>query len=216
MPEELTVREAAERHGVTASWLIRNLDQIRHRQIGPMYLLDAESVAVWAANRKRRGGSQKGVPWSKKKVGQPVQTIEVTSSPDRSAIAGDTQPPAPQETVIDTPEGVHIRIEALRPAGERWLEAEATQGDMRATIYLRPYGTMASVWTLSKSYDRAESSAPGKMGRKQEQRGQTLLVLLDKHMHEAMVAAGWQAEERAGNEVWRYQPSLLTPGGPVN
>ncbi len=75
---------------------------------------------------------------------------------------------------------------------------------MQATMQLHPYGTMASVWTLDKSYDRAESSAPGRMGRQQEQRGKELLALLEKHMRAALVAAGWHTEERAGNELWRY------------
>lgn len=90
MAEELTVKEAAARHGITASWLIRNLDKIQHRQIGPVYLVDAESVAAWAEHRPRRGGSQKGVPWSKKKA---------TEAEQRS--------PTLQETSMDAPDNTH-------------------------------------------------------------------------------------------------------------
>lgn len=68
MGEEITARQASERYGITVSWLIRNKGKVKYRQIGPMYLFDADSVADWLATRKKRGGSEKGVPWSKKKA----------------------------------------------------------------------------------------------------------------------------------------------------
>ena len=215
--EELSVRQASEysrehdtkRRGLSVSYIVR---AIKEGKIVGHYV-ETPAVSYYMVNKVSLDGYLKserkpGVkPGSKRKAkaGQPTQTTEAPlAQPDRPVVAGE-KPPA-QETTIDI-EGAHIRIDPLLPAGERWLEAEAIADDMRAVMYLRPYGTRASVYTLEGSYDRAETYAPGRMGRKQEQRGQALLALLEKHMRAALVAAGWQTEERAGNELWRYTGS---------
>jgi hypothetical protein len=199
-PDYLTSTEASAEFDTSGSYLIRLVKEgtIEGYKRGPIWFINRASIKDWKANHRGRGGSEKGVAWSKKKA------AEAASAP-APPIAGDTQPAAQQETIIDA-EGAHIRIEALRPDGQRWLEAEAHAGDMQATIYLRPYGALASVYTLEKRYDRADPQAPGRIGYRQEQRGKALVALLEKHLRAALQAAGWHTEDRAGNELWRYQP----------
>lgn len=197
MTEELTTLEAEREYQVSRGHLTHLAQQgvIQARRVGPVWVLQRGSLEHWIANRPKRGGYRGRKAHRQQETGASQPTQDAGTLPAR--------PPAPQETVIDA-EGAHIRIEPLQPDGQRWLEAKATQDDMQATIYLRPYGAYASAFVLDKSYDRA-SSAPGKMGRRQEQRGKDLLALLEKHMRAALVTAGWHTEERAGNELWRYR-----------
>jgi hypothetical protein len=194
MAEELTTIEAERQYPNISRGHLTHLAQqgvIKARRIGPMWLLEKDSLEHWLANRPKRGGyrGRKAHRKPEAEAGQPAQVAEAPPTrPDRPVVVGE-RPPA-QETTIDI-EDTHIRIDPLLPAGERWLEAEAIAGDMRAVMYLRPYGTRASVYTLAGSYDRAETYAPGRMGRKQEQRGKALLALLEKHMRAALMTAGW-------------------------
>lgn len=106
----------------------------------------------------------------------------------------------------------HMVIDPLKPAGENWMWAEATQGDVQARIALRPAGRYRG-YVLTRYTDRVEATAPGKMGRKQEARAKVLLGVLEARLLEAMQAAGWSIMTHTpqGGPVWRFTPPLPVP-----
>lgn len=109
----------------------------------------------------------------------------------------------PKETEL------RIVMDPLEPAGERWMWAEATQGDAQARIALRPVGLYRG-YVLTRYTDRVEATAPGKMGRKQEARAKALLGVLEARLLEALQAAGWSIMTHTphGEPVWRFNPPL--------
>jgi hypothetical protein len=86
----------------------------------------------------------------------------------------------------------------------RWYHARAVQGDVKATIQLRPYRGVHQGYILAKYHDKVTSS--GTMGWKQEQRAKHLLEVLEQRVREALHEAGWRAVDHSsgGSDIWRY------------
>lgn len=58
MAEELTVTEASRRYNVSGGHLTRlaQAGTITARRVGPLWLLDKESLENWITHRPKRGG----------------------------------------------------------------------------------------------------------------------------------------------------------------
>lgn len=104
---------------------------------------------------------------------------------------------------------LHIRIDPLQPDGQNWLQAEATQGDVEARIDIRPYSDVRypGSYVLDYYYDRANHTAAGTMGRRQEERAKALMQLLGQRVTEAMQEQGWRVlgKTSTGATVWQYR-----------
>ena len=216
MAEELTTIEAERQYPNISRGHLTHLAQqgvIKARRIGPMWLLEKDSLEHWLANRPKRGGyrGRKAHQKPEAQADQPAQTAEaLPARPDRPAVASEKkQPPAPQETVIDV-EDAHIKIDPLQPDRQRWMHAEATQGDVMAWCDIRPYpdARWPGGYTIDYYYDRKDRNKKGAMGRNQEERAQALLHLMRDHLTEALQTQGWQilTTMPSGVILWRYQP----------
>jgi hypothetical protein len=69
-PDYLTSTEASAAYEVSGSYLIRLAKEgaIEGYKRGPIWFLKRSSIETWKTNHRGRGGSEKGVAWSKKKA----------------------------------------------------------------------------------------------------------------------------------------------------
>lgn len=74
----LTSTEASAAFGISGSYLIRLAKEgaIEGYKRGPIWFLNRASIDTWKANHRGRGGSQKGVAWSKKKAVSAAEQTE--------------------------------------------------------------------------------------------------------------------------------------------
>lgn len=107
-----------------------------------------------------------------------------------------------------------FEIDPLQPAGDTWLHAKAVQGDVQATIDIRPYPDVRypGRYVLDAYYDRANPNAAGGIGRRQKERAKALQHLLRERVTSDMQAAGWRtiAKTPTGATIWHYQgPAII-------
>jgi hypothetical protein len=197
-PEEITAKQASQEYAVSASYLIRKVKEgaIEGRMLGPIWLVKRSSVVAWKASHKKRGGSKKGVPWSKQRAAAPAEAMPPAPAEAPRWLAIDESDPAT---------GLHLQIDALEP-GKLFYDASYADGNVQATIHMRPYREGATWYFWDKRYDRVNASAPGRMGGRQESFAKGLLAALEMRMRQALQAAGWEPQHStAGAELWRYQ-----------
>ncbi len=99
-----------------------------------------------------------------------------------------------------------ITIDPLQPEGDHWFFTVAVQGDVQATIAVRPDLRYAGGYVLERATDRVNRDAAGSMGRKQEARAKALLAVLEERVLEALARAGWSllTHTPQGDPVWHY------------
>ncbi len=223
MAEELTTKEAEHQYHVSRGHLTHLAEQgvIQARRIGPVWVLQRESLEHWLANRPKRGG-YRGRKAHRKPETEARGAAEVSpgqrAAPTQRAPAAESlkrSPPAPQETSIDR-EGAHITIDPLFPDVQRWMHAEAIKGDVAAWCDIRPYpdAHWPGAYVVDYYYDRKDRNKKGAMGRNQEARAQALMHLLRDQLDLALHAQGWQrlTKTPSGQTLWRYQPGQPQEG----
>lgn len=107
-----------------------------------------------------------------------------------------------------------ITMDPLQPVGDQWLQAQAIQGDVQATMKLRPAPDRRwpDCYVLDTAYERANATAAGKMGKRQEERARALLLVLQHRVLDLMRAAGWRTPGQSleGKTLWRFfGPEIL-------
>lgn len=107
-----------------------------------------------------------------------------------------------------------ITMDLLQPVGDQWVQAQAIQGDVQATMTLHPAPDRRwpDCYVLDAAYDRANVTAAGKMGKRQEERARALLLVLQRRVLDLMRAAGWSTPGQSleGKTLWRFiGPAIL-------
>jgi len=234
MAEELTTKEAEHQYNVSRGHLTHLAEQgvIQARRIGPVWVLQRESLEHWLANRPKRGGyrgrkahRQQQAEANQQPAAPPVGVSAAKATPralakpvtrvshasEQLAEMQEAKPaaPAPTETAIDR-EGAHITIDPLLPDLQRWMHAEAIKGDVTAWCDIRPYpdARWPGSWVVDYYYDRKDRNKKGAIGRNQEERAQALMFLLRDQLTQALQAAGWQTLTKtpSGQTLWHYRP----------
>lgn len=219
MAEEIiTVSEAMKRleNKYTSSYILRLAKQgkVTGYQSGYIWLVSWPSLQTYASQEHPKGGSKKGVAWSKKKASasqddqpkqppapQPAQTTAAPPArPDQPVSAGAAHPQRSARSAS-------LQIGNVQPGMP--MHHEAREGELEAIIDIEPLHTphFPGGYVLESTVYRRGSRTGKIVGPRQQERGQALKTLLREQVNAAMQAAGWHAMGIAdGKAVWRYQP----------